>query len=118
MAMKPLRVIARHDVVITRFTYDDGTFQLRVIGPRYKTLGGENMASPDDTMEFLVNAMAFMIGVLKEYRDDLDADELEEMVKESIEDAIENNVGGGFEILWPKGNDGMPPMGGATPTKP
>lgn len=114
MSLKRQRIIARHDVVITRFTYDDGSFQLRVTGPHYKSLDGQNIASPDDTMEFLINGLAFMIGVIRKYRDDLDDEKIEDMVKQSIEDAIENNIGAGFDIVWPKGYDG-PTAGGAAP---
>ena len=105
-----IRAVARHDVVVSRYLYEDGMVRLKVVGPNIPG------ATPEDTMEFLVNAVAMVTKVVQKYRDDLDRKEVEEMVAECIEMAFEDNAYDGFTVVWPRDDIDMGGMG--QPAKP
>lgn len=106
-APQGIRAVARHDVIVSRFLYEDGSIRLKVTGPR---IAG---ATPEDTMEFLVNAVAMVTRVVEKYRDDLDPKEVEETVLECIQQAFENKAYDGFSVVWPRDDTDMGGMGQA-----
>lgn len=105
-----IRPVARHDVVVSRYLYEDGSLSVKVSGPRIPG------ATPEDTMEFLVNGVAMIARVVGKYRDDLGREQVQEMVIDCIEEAFKNNAYDGFSIVWPR--DDNPPPDFGQPAKP
>jgi len=106
------QVVAFSDVLIRRYIYDDGSVRLKVSGPKFAR------ATCEDTLEFVINAIGLVVSVVKSYRDDLDREEVDTMVKEMVEDTLEAHEFDRFEVIWPRSGFDDPTSGGSMPQKP
>lgn len=91
------KLIGKQEVTVSRFMFDDGSYRIKVSGPKIRH------ATPENTMEFLLNGVAFVSRVVAKFTEDRTGLKTKENVYEYLDRCFnDEGLNGDFKIVWPK----------------